>query len=143
MSEVNVTWLQGKQFVGTDSTKHSVVMSSTDEGVGMKPSDLLLVALAGCTSVDVVNILTKMRARITDVRVKVTADQAPEPPWCFERIHIHYEVTGIGLDSRDVVKAIELSDQKYCSVSNTLKKAAEVTWDYEVIELDVPQPVPG
>lgn len=137
MPETTVTWVQGKQFIATDSTKHSVVISSPDEGIGMKPSELVLAALGSCTAYDVVNILEKKRVKLHHVEVKVTAEQEPEPPWTFRKFHLHYVVSGEGLRHEDVNKAIELSETKYCSVSNTLKYAAEITYDFEIQEVSV------
>jgi putative redox protein len=135
MAEAQVTWIQDFQFVGSDSTNHSVILSKPGEdSIGMKPSELLLVALAGCTSVDVVNILRKKRVKLSGLRVKVSGEQAPLPPWAFEKFHIHYEVTGKDISERDVERAITLSEEKYCSVSATLKAAAKITWDYEIVE---------
>lgn len=134
MAKTTVTWVQGKQFIGTDSTQHSVVISSPDEGIGMKPSELLLSALGSCTAYDVVGILEKKRAKLRGLQVVVTAEQEAAPPWTFRKFHVHYIVSGEGLHAEDVAKAIELSESKYCSVSNTLKHAAEITSDYEIIE---------
>jgi putative redox protein len=135
MAEAQVTWLQDFQFVGTDSTNHSVVMSKPGEdSIGMKPSELLLVALAGCTSVDVVNILQKKRLKLAGLRVKVSGEQAPLPPWAFEKIHIHYEIAGTDISEKDVERAISLSEEKYCSVSATLEAKAKITWDYEIVD---------
>lgn len=130
-----VTWLQKLQFVGTDSTKHSVVISGPDEanGVGMKPSELLLLSLASCTAYDVANILQKKRKRLTELRVEVEGQQQSEPPWPFKRIHLHYVVGGDDISARDVAKAIELSHEKYCSVSATLRPVVELTHDFEVV----------
>ena len=131
-----VKWVEKRQFVGTDSSKHSVVMSSQDEdnATGMKPSELLLVALAGCTSYDVVDILEKKRQKLTGLEVTVTGEQEPDPPWTYRKIHVHYVVRGKGLREKAVRDAIELSDEKYCSVSATLRGAAEVTSDYTIVE---------
>jgi len=135
MAEVHVNWLQDLQFVATDSTNHSVVMSRPGEGcVGMKPSDLLLVALAGCTGFDVVNILLKKRAKLTAARIRASGEQASEPPWPFRRIHIHYELIGYGLSTKAVEQAIELSEQKYCCVAATLRPTVTLTRDFEVRE---------
>lgn len=137
MGDVSVTWLQNQQFVGTDSTKHSVVLSGMgpDDGVGMKPSELLLVSLGGCTSYDVVNILRKKREKLTDLQVVVSGEQAADPPWRFIKVHVHYKVTGYGLNPDAVEQAIKLSEEKYCSVSATVAKSAEISWDYEIIDL--------
>jgi len=131
-----VKWVEKRQFVGTDSSNHSVVMSSQDEdnATGMKPSELLLVALAGCTSYDVVDILEKKRQKLTGLEVTVTGEQEPDPPWTYRKIHVHYVVRGKGLREKAVRDAIELSDEKYCSVSATVRGAAEVTSDYTIVE---------
>jgi putative redox protein len=133
---VQVKWLDRFQFVGVDSTKHAVVMSSQDEenAVGMSPSQLLLVALGGCTSYDVVNILTKKREPLTGLEVSVTGEQDADPPWTYRKIHIHYALRGKGLKEKAVRDAIELSEEKYCSVAATVRGAAEVSFDYTITE---------
>ncbi|RME38964.1 MAG: OsmC family peroxiredoxin [Thermoflexia bacterium] len=132
MGFARVKWVEKFQFVGIDSTRHSVVLSSPDEenGIGMKPSDLLLVALGACTAYDVVNILTKKRQRITGLEVEVSGEQQPEPPWKFTRIHLTYRVRGRGLDEKAVQDAIELSKNRYCSVGASLSETTEVTYGY-------------
>ena len=132
---VAVTWLQSLQFVGTDSSKHSVVLSGQSEadGVGMKPAELLLVSLAGCTAYDVVNILRKKRKKLLHVRVSAEGSYSDKPPYPIVRIHLHYVVSGYDLSERDVAKAIQLSREKYCSISATLEPGVEITSDYEVI----------
>lgn len=135
MAHVSVTWVQKLQFVGTDSSKHSVVISAPDEenGVGMKPAELLLVSLASCTAYDVVNILRKKQKPLVHVRVEVEGTQQPTPPWPFTQIHLHYTVVGEGISERDVAKAIALSHEKYCSVSATLRPAVTMTHDHTVL----------
>ena len=133
MDEVSVQWIGGQRFVGVDSTKHSVVMSTADEGVGMKPSDLLLVALAGCSSMDVVDILKKKRVDLRGLEVKVSGEQDASPPWTFRKIHLKYRLSGRGLTDRAVGQAIQLSEQKYCSVAATVRATAEITTEYEII----------
>jgi putative redox protein len=96
-----------------------------------------MVSLGSCSAVDVVNILQKKRHDLTGLEVTVTGEQATEGwPRPFTSFHIHYKVTGRGLKDEDVKKAITLSEEKYCSVSATLRAGAEITWDYEVIETD-------
>ncbi len=135
---VRVRWVEKRQFVGTDSSKHSVVMSSqdSDNGTGMSPSELLLVGLGGCTGYDVVDILEKKRQRITGLEITVTGEQEPEPPWPYRSIHIHYVVRGRGLKEKAVQDAIELSQGKYCSVAATCRGTATIAYDYELIESD-------
>jgi putative redox protein len=135
MSNATVRWIGGKQFVGIDSTQHSVVLSTPDEGVGMKPSELMLVALAACTAVDVVEILAKKRQPLTSLEISASAEQDSDPPWTFRKIRLHYKLSGVGLTEKAVAQAIELSEEKYCSVAATLRGVAEITYDYEVVSL--------
>lgn len=133
---VRVKWVEKRQFVGTDSTKHSVVLSSSDEenGSGMKPSDLLLVALGGCAAYDVVEILEKKRQRLIGLEIIITSEQEPDPPWTYRKIHLQYVLRGKGLREKAVRDAVELSEQKYCSVAATLRGTATITHDITVIE---------
>ena len=133
---VRVTWAQKRQFVGTDGSKHSVVMSSQDEenGTGMSPSQLLLVGLGGCTGYDVVDILLKRRQQLTGLEIVVTGEQDADPPWTYRKIHIHYVVHGRGLREKAVRHAIALSEEKYCSVAATVRGVAEITQDYTIVE---------
>jgi len=132
MAEAKVTWTGGTTFIGSDSTKHAVILSSPKEGIGMKPSELLLVALASCSSYDVVTILQKRKTKLEKLEVKVQAEQEKDPPWAFHTIHLHYILAGEGLDAKQVEKAIELSEGKYCSVAATVKGRAEITWEYTI-----------
>ena len=131
MSSVQVKWLEGRQFVGVDSTAHSVVISSPADGIGMKPSELLLVSLAGCTAYDVVGILEKKRQKLLGLTVEVSGEQEADPPWTFRRIHTIYRLRG-ELTEKAVKQAIELSESKYCSVAATLRAAAELTWEFVI-----------
>jgi len=133
---VRVKWVEKRQFVGTDSSKHSVVMSSQDEenGTGMSPSQLLLLALGGCTAYDVVGILEKKRQKLTGLEITVTGEQEPDPPWTYRKIHVQYVVRGKALREKAVHDAIRISEQKYCSVTATLRGEAEITYDYTIVE---------
>ncbi|MBP9040204.1 MAG: OsmC family protein [Anaerolineaceae bacterium] len=133
MSSTKVQWIGGKKFVGTDSTNHSVVLSTPDEGVGMKPSELLLVALASCTAVDVVEILTKKRIPLENLEISAEAEQEKDPPWTFRKIHLTYRLKGKGLTDKDVNQAISLSEEKYCSVASTVRGVAEITTSFEIL----------
>lgn len=133
MASANVRWIGGKQFIGTDSTRHSVVLSTPDEGVGMKPSELLLVALASCSAVDVVDILAKKRMPAASLEISVDAEQDADPPWTFRKIHLHYRLQGEKITSRDVEQAIHLSEEKYCSVAATVRGVAEITTTFELL----------
>ena len=133
-SHAQVKWLDRLEFVGTDSTKHSLVMSSQDEGnaTGLKPSDLLPLALGGCTAVDVITIMRKKRQAVTGLEINVRWEQDENPPWTFRHIHLEYVVRGKGLSEKGLAQAIQLSEEKYCSVKATL--TCEVTSSYRIVE---------
>jgi putative redox protein len=133
MAIASVQWVRGKRFIGIDSTNHSVVLSTPDEGVGMKPSELLLVALAACTAVDVVEILTKKRIHLTKLEISAKGEQDSDPPWTFRKIHLNYRLSGEGLTPKSIEQAIQLSEDKYCSVASTLRGVAEITTGYELL----------
>jgi putative redox protein len=124
----------GNRFVSTDSTGHSVVLSTPNENTGMKPSELILSALAGCASVDVVDILAKKRTPLTHLEVQVSAEPDADPPWTFRKIYIKFLVKGDGLTEKNVAQAIELSEEKYCSVAATLRGKAEIITSFEILE---------
>ena len=135
---MNVRWIEKLRFVATDDSKHAVLMSSQDaeNGVAMSPAQLLLAGLGGCTAYDVVGILEKKRQPLTGLEVIVSAEQQPDPPWTYRKFHLHFVVRGRGLREKAVCDAIELSEEKYCSVAATLRGSAEITFDYEIIEDD-------
>ena len=128
-------WIpDGKRFVSTDSTGHSVVLSTPKENIGMKPSELILSALAGCTSVDVVEILAKKQTPLSHLEVQVSAEQDEDPPWTFRKINLNFIVKGAGLTEKNVQQAIDLSEEKYCSVAATLRGVAEISTSFEILE---------
>jgi putative redox protein len=133
MGTAKVKWIEGKQFIGIDSTNHSVILSTPDEGIGIKPSDLLLIALASCSSVDVVEILAKKRMTLTHLEISSSAEQDQDPPWTFRKIHMHYIIGGKNLTEKAVAQAIQLSEEKYCSVAATIRDTAHITTDFEIL----------
>jgi putative redox protein len=133
MNTTTVRWIGGEQFVGIDSTDHSVVLSTKSAGIGMKPSELMIIALAACTSVDVVNILTKKKKDLHALEISATFEQDDDPPWTFRKIHLKYTITGRGISEKDVERAIDLSENKYCSVAATLRGVAEISTEFEII----------
>ena len=136
MATTTVRWVTGKQFIGIDSTKHSVVLSTGDEGVGVKPSEMLLIALSACTAVDVVDILTKKRTPLSLLEIIATGEQDPNPPWPYRKINLKYIVRGKGLNDKGVAQAIQLSEEKYCSVAATVRGIAEITTEFEILPED-------
>jgi len=109
-------------------------MSTPDENFGMKPSEMLLSALAGCTSVDVVEILAKKKTPLSHLEVVVSAEQDADPPWTFRKIHMQFRLKGEGLTEKDVQRAIHLSEEKYCSVAASLRGVVEITSSFEILE---------
>lgn len=138
MGTATVKWIGGKQFVGIDSTSHSVVLSTKDEGIGVKPSDLLLIAIASCSAVDVVDILTKKRMPLSSLEISVDSEQDQDPPWTFRKICLLYRLSGSNLTEKAVTQAIDLAEKKYCSVAATVRGTAEIVTRFEIRE-----PVPA
>lgn len=128
-------WIPGgRRFVSTDSTGHSVTLSAPGENFGMKPSELILSALAGCAAFDVVGILEKKKTPLSFLEAKVTAEQDESAPWAFRKIHLHFLLKGEGLSAKSVQQAIDLSEEKYCSVAATLRDVAEISTSFEILE---------
>jgi putative redox protein len=132
-----LNWLSGKRFVGIDSTNHSVVLSSKDEGVGVRPSDMLLIALSACTAVDVVEILAKKRMPLSSLEIITSGEQDTDPPWTFRKIHLRYRLSGEGLTEKAIEQAIQLSEEKYCSVAATVRGIAQITQEFEIVSKGV------
>ncbi|MHB8135208.1 MAG: OsmC family protein [Anaerolineaceae bacterium] len=134
MANTTIKWLPGGlTFIGTDSTKHSVVLSPVSEGTGMKPSDLLLIAVGSCTAVDVVGILEKKRTPLSSLEIEVSGEQDANPPWTYRKVHVHYKLRGKGLSAKAVEQAIHLSEEKYCSVASTIRGVAELSNSFEIL----------
>jgi putative redox protein len=136
MGTTTVKWITGQQFIGIDSTNHSIVLSTQREGIGVKPSDLLLIAMAACTAVDVVDILAKKRMPLSLLEISTSGEQDQDPPWTFRKIHLHYVVAGKGLTEKAVSQAIQLSEEKYCSVAATVRATAQITTSFEIRSVD-------
>ncbi|WIG60558.1 MAG: OsmC/Ohr family protein [Ktedonobacterales bacterium] len=128
----------GMRFDVTGSSGFSLVQDTSvaDGGAnsGFRPIELLLVALAGCTGMDVISILKKKRQDVRAYEVKVHGVRAPEHPMVFVDITVEHVLTGHNIDPAAVARAIELSDTKYCGVGNTLDKTAKITSTYHIVE---------
>ncbi len=127
---VHLNWNPEEEFTLQDHGGYNVVMKPK----GVSASDLLPMALAGCSSHDVVSILGKQKLNLRELKVSATATQDDDPPWRFRKIHVHYTAVGKGIDPEKLNKAILLSQEKYCSVYVTLRDAVEITYDCEVVE---------
>lgn len=137
--KASIKWIGGMAFEGTPGSGHSVVMDASPdfggEDKGPRPMEMLLLGMGGCTSIDVMSMLKKGRQDVTDCVAEIEAERADDHPKVFTRIHVHFKVSGRGLDAKRVAHAIELSANKYCSASIMLGKTAEITHDYELIEV--------
>lgn len=122
-------------FVAVTPSGHAQVLDTNGERrSAASPLELLLIALGGCTAVDVVSILKKKRERVTDYRVEVRGLRRDEHPRAYTRLEVRHVVRGRGLSEKAVAQAIELSETKYCSVAATLRPAAEIVSTYEIVE---------
>lgn len=133
MPTTTVRWVTDKQFVGTDDNNHSVVMSGSKTAGGVKPSQMLLIGLSACTAYDVLDIMEKKRKPLTLLEVIATGEQDADPPWAFRRIHLKFRIRGDQLTEKAVKQAIDLSQEKYCSVAATVRGVAEITTDFEIV----------
>ncbi|HER19826.1 MAG TPA: OsmC family protein [Chromatiales bacterium] len=136
--KARVQWVDGMAFMGETGSGHALVMDGAPDiggrNIGPRPTELVLVGLGGCTAIDVVMILQKKRQPVRDCIVEVTAERSESIPKVFTKIHVHFIVKGTGLDPAAVERAVNLSADKYCSVSHMLNKTAEITHDFEIIE---------
>lgn len=133
-----VKWLDHMTFVGESGSGHSVVMDGPPEAggrdLGVRPMEMLLMGMGGCSAFDVVMILKKSRQAITDCEVEINAERAETDPKVFTHLHIHFILRGRKLSQKHVERAISLSAEKFCSASIMLGKTAEITHDYVIAE---------
>ncbi len=138
--ETRLRWAGGAVFIGEASSGHTVVMDGPPEGggrnLGPRPMEMLLLSMGACSSYDVVSILKKSRQQVTDCDLKITARRAEDYPKIFTDIHMHYVVSGKALKENNIKRAIDLSAEKYCSASIMLGAMANITHDYEIIEIE-------
>lgn len=121
-------------FIGISPSGHAQVLDTNhDRASAATPVELLLIALGSCTAVDVVSILTKKREKVTDYRVEVTGTRREEHPRSFTRMDVRHILRGHNLSAKAVEQAIELSEEKYCSVAATLRPTVEIVSSYEII----------
>ena len=139
MPDAIAVWKKGLSFTGTALASGFSLPMGADRKVGgendgFRPSELVLVGLAGCTGMDVISILAKKRQEVTAFEVKVHADAAPSEPKRFTRFLVEYVVTGTAIDRASVERAVELSETKYCTVMNTLRPSAPIERKITILE---------
>lgn len=137
--KARIKWVEGAAFLGESASGHAVLMDGPPENggrnLGVRPMEMLLLGMGGCTAFDVMLILGKSRQTVTDCVVEISAQRAEDVPKVFTKIHVHFIVTGQNLSAERVKRAVQLSADKYCSASIMLAKAVEITHDYEIVEL--------
>ena len=137
--KARVSLLEGVSFAGTADSGHRVVMDGPPEfggqNKGTRPMEMLLIGLGGCSAFDVVHMLRKARLDMTGCEVEIEAERAPDVPKVFTRIHMHFVISGTNIPESRVRRAVELSAEKYCSAALMFSKVAQVTHDYEIIEV--------
>lgn len=139
--KARVKWVEDAMFLGESGSGHTVVMDGPlDHGgrnLGIRPMEMLLIGLGGCSSFDVMSILKKSRQPVSNCVAEIQAERADAIPAVFTKIHLHFVVTGKELNEAQVKRAIDLSAEKYCSASIMLGKAGvDITHDYEIINAD-------
>ncbi len=134
--KARIKWIEGMSFAGESGSGHTVVIDGPPEhggrNIGVRPMEMLLLGLGGCSAFDVVHILNKGRASFTDCVVELTAERADTDPKVFTAIHMHFIITGAQLKPNVVERAVNLSVEKYCSAAAMLGKTAKLTHDYEI-----------
>ncbi len=136
--KARVKWVEERTFLGESGSGHTVVMDGAPDAggrdLGVRPMEMLLLGLGGCTAYDVVDILQKSREPVDDVVIEIDAERSDDIPKVFTRIAVKYIVTGRGLNPKKVERAVHLSADKYCSASVMLGATAEMTHDFEIVE---------
>ena len=134
--EARVKWVEDLSFVGESSSGHQIMMDGNSGDKAPSPMEMVLIAAGGCSAIDVVSILRKGRHQVTDCEVKLTSERREEAPRLFTDINLHFIVSGKELTDKIVERAVQLSAEKYCSVSLMLGKAANITHSIEIKDAD-------
>ena len=139
--QATVKWVDNAMFLAESGSGHSVVMDGPPDlggrNLGVRPMEMLLMGLGGCSAFDVMSMLKKSRQAVTDCRAELTAERADAVPAVFTRIHVHFVVTGHRLKENQVARAVSLSAEKYCSASIMMEAAGvEVTHSHELVEAE-------
>jgi putative redox protein len=136
--KASVRWVEDVMFVGESGSGHAVVLDGAPEAggrnLGVRPMEMLLIGLGGCTAFDVVMILKRSREPVTDCVVEMEADRAETEPKVFTRIQMRYRISGRGLDPKKVERAVNLSAEKYCSATAMLAKTAQISHEIAIID---------
>ena len=139
--KATVKWVDNAMFLGESGSGHAIVMDGPEDhggrNMGIRPMEMLLLGLGGCTSFDVMSILSKQRLDVHDCVAEIEAERADVVPSVFTKIHVHFKVSGRNLKESLVERAVKLSAEKYCSASIMLEQAGvEITHSFAVSETD-------
>ena len=138
MSKAKVTYVNGMQFVGEADSGHAIVMDGTPEvggrNTGLRPTELLLIGIGGCSGMDIVSILKKKKQDVKGVEINVDGRKADSYPKKFTEIQLEFVITGKNISEEAVKRAVQLSMEKYCSVKATLEGSAKINYSYKIIE---------
>lgn len=136
--KARVQWLDGRAFVAESGSGHAVVMDGAPEAggrnIGVRPMEMLLMGMGGCTAFDIVMILERMREKVTGVDIALEAERASEDPKVFTHVRLIYKLRGYGLKRANVERAVNLSAEKYCSASIMIGKSATIEHVVEIAE---------
>lgn len=136
--KARVQWLDGRAFVGESGSGHAVVMDGSPESggrnIGLRPMELMLLGLGGCTAFDIVMILERMREKVTALDIALEGERAKEDPKVFTHVKLIYKITGHKLKPTNVERAVNLSAEKYCSASAMFGKTATIEHSFEIME---------
>lgn len=130
---VHIDWIRDQVFLLRDRSGFPIVMAQPS---GVNGSDLLPLSVIGCSVWDIVGILQKQRQQITEVQATAESEREAEPPWRFRKIHILYSFTGRGLNEEAIRRAVELTEDKYCSTYATLREVVELTSEYRILDVE-------
>ena len=134
--QVRINWIEQRTFEAETESGHRITMDGPPDHGGRnlaaRPMEMILVGLGGCSAFDVVEILEKSRQKIQDCHIQIDAERADEIPAVFTKSHMHFVISGDGLNENHVKRAVELSIEKYCSVVKMLRPNVEITFDYKL-----------
>ncbi len=138
--DIKVSWVGNAAFEGESSSGHKVLMDGPTEGggnnLGPRPMEMLLLGTGGCSSYDVISILKKARQKVNGCEAMISSVRADSEPKIFTKIHIFFRISGVNLKEKQVKRAVSLSAEKYCSASIMLGATANITHDYEIIQVE-------
>jgi len=136
--KARVKWVEQRTFLGESGSGHTVVMDGAPEAggrdLGVRPMEMLLLGLGGCTAFDVIDILQRGREPVDDLAIEIEGERSDEIPKIFNKINVRYIVTGTGLNPEKVDRAVKLSAEKYCSATIMLGAVAEITHDIKIVD---------